>query len=216
MKANIFIVMISFAGLFLSQTLFAEEKKATCGSGMTEQIVPESFLGCDFSDACKKHDECYGICDVGGAQAGSDYCKLPELDPQRVASKTQCDLELRNTIISNNHGDGLCSKFALVYELAVKKFGQGPFNGKEMQDLIQKVVESSSSPEEAETKFTILYSLNEEKKINLKKMTLTDGTLIIPIKRGVNISEFQQGKKLVIPAGGVFEKLKEIKVQELK
>jgi RHS repeat-associated protein len=90
----------------------------SCGSGWSHAFVPEDFRGLvTFTEACKKHDDCYGRC-------GS--------------SKAKCDNQLRDDMRSAcrkvylsgglHFGLGDCYDRADIYYTAVTKLGQGPFD----------------------------------------------------------------------------------------
>ena len=88
--------------------------KGFCGSGWNQQFVPEGVGGASFSNACRRHDECYSRCG---------------------ASKQKCDLDLRIDIKNEcdkiPHGTGrwaLCKTAAVDYHTAVDMLGGSAFN----------------------------------------------------------------------------------------
>jgi RHS repeat-associated protein len=102
-----------------------------CGSGWNEYLVPDKPCGYDFSNCCKKHDECYG-CE--GEKAGK--------------TKQQCDNEfygcMKNVCSSSSYTSqnlyasdefwniepqslGDCQRAAKDYYWAVTKYGNKAF-----------------------------------------------------------------------------------------
>jgi len=91
MRAFFIVLLFTVASQSWSQEQNLVEQRKYCGSGLTRSIVPEKPLGCDMSNACMKHDVCYGRCDPKGDRHGTEYCTKSEFSIPRLASKAQCD-----------------------------------------------------------------------------------------------------------------------------
>jgi hypothetical protein len=74
-----------------------------CGSTFSSRFVRDSIADCDFKNACKKHDVCYGKCLDGGELSRTARCN----DPKNVkeSRREQCDQALEADIIEDNKGD---------------------------------------------------------------------------------------------------------------
>lgn len=157
-----------------------------CGSGFTERFVPDQMFGCDMAQACKTHDVCYGVCGPHGSMRGSAYCKQSELSPERVATKNKCDDQFRSDISKINNGK--CDAIASIYTLAVRLFGQGPFNGKPMPpQAMRDLIETSSTPDEAVTKFKALATEAKAGKLDLSQLKRQGDAIILPtMQAGAN------------------------------
>ncbi|CAK8720835.1 hypothetical protein GKODMF_12410 [Candidatus Electrothrix gigas] len=86
---------------------------AVCGSGWLDEHIPDAYDGCDFTQACQNHDNCYSSC---GSQA---------------TSKATCDSnflnDLNDAVLNGNVSVG-CSQAANVYYGAVVNYGQGAYD----------------------------------------------------------------------------------------
>jgi RHS repeat-associated protein len=83
-----------------------------CGSGSTENIVPDYPFGFDFTEACEAHDNCYGTC-------GADKHQCDELLYNLAVRKCDSYRNLANP--------GYCHLLAGIYYRAVHMYGHGPF-----------------------------------------------------------------------------------------
>ncbi|MFM2075116.1 MAG: hypothetical protein RJB34_1421 [Pseudomonadota bacterium] len=152
-----------------------------CGSGLTESFVPEQMFGCKMSDACKAHDICYGACDPGGIKEGTDYCKQSEFSPERVAGKQACDTQLFWDISKANGNKWQCRALGGIYTTAVVIAGQGPFNGKPMPpQALKALVETSATPEEAQSKFKDLALQAKANQLDLSGLQRKGNTITVP------------------------------------
>lgn len=171
-----------------------------CGSGATNPLVPENFLGCEFSNACEAHDICYSKCDPGGSMHGSAYCGLSESSPERVAAKAKCDDVFRDQIIAINRGKKICEVFAGLYRRAVVVAGQGPFNGREISpEVLKSIVERSNTPEEAGNIYDALIGLSDSGVISADEITVRWGVIRADLLKPVDGSRYIRGDALKIP-----------------
>jgi hypothetical protein len=177
--------------------------KDSCGSGWNRWIVPESFAGCRFASACTHHDVCYGVCDPGGARENTDYCRLPESSPERVAAKKVCDDGFFTEIVSDNPGKRRCEILAALYRAAVVKYGRGPFNGLVASDRFYAIADASATPEEALKKYELLDRLATEHVIQPSGMRVQGDALLVPLQPGNERfgGAWQRGRMLVLPRG---------------
>lgn len=207
-KTWIYIVLFAASGQAAAQNY--------CGSGITEVFVPDKFVGCDFRQACKIHDACYGACDQDGEKYGTPYCALPESAPERVQGKKACDVAFGGNIILNNPESLLCRKISAVYQFAVQIAGQGPFNGMVAGNLMERVVMTSDTPQEAEAKFRAVYALTIQGVIRPARVRVENDALILPLRMGVDTpaEELTQGRKLVLPRGLSLERLESLENTE--
>ena len=151
-----------------------------CGSGWNRNLVPDNIAGCELAQACKAHDVCYGKCDPGGALEGSDYCKLPESSPERTLAKQKCDEALLADIKAANPNKPVCTRVGRVYAAAVRKLGQGPFNGRPMSNQAMfDLARTSGSDHEAADKAATLFDLAEQGKVDLSSATATKQALTV-------------------------------------
>lgn len=193
-------ILLTLIASSLSVSLaYADNNKTYCGSGLTTILVPDNALGCNFAEACKAHDKCYGKCDKNGELVGSEYCGKSEFSKERIASKQQCDNQLQADIKSINQGNPKCDILAGIYKTAVKILGQGPFNGKPMPpDMINNIVNSSKTPEEAGEKFETLNYLILDNVIDPTQVKFEDKQISV---QTLPKSEFYKDKNIVIPNG---------------
>ncbi|MDZ7662429.1 RHS repeat-associated core domain-containing protein [Thiohalophilus sp.] len=93
-----------------------------CGSGATASWVPDYYGKADFSDACRKHDDCYGD---KGKECGK--------------SRKQCDKELRDNMnkacIAAGEG-ALCFSVSDAYYQALRGAGLPAYNNARNRDPI--------------------------------------------------------------------------------
>lgn len=151
-----------------------------CGSGWTENLVPDEIGGCKMAEACKVHDICYGKCDPGGSKYGSDYCKKSEFSLARIKAKMQCDKTFAADIKAANPGNGACSAIAAIYMKGVQIGGQGPFNGRPMSpQAVLDLATTSKSSDEAANKAGALFRLAGQGKVDLSTATAVDQALTI-------------------------------------
>lgn len=139
-----------------------------CGSNVSTYFVPDSWGNCKFKEACNEHDKCYSKCLEGGEFHGGAKCN----DPGEVkeARRSQCDAELEQNIINNN--EGRCEGWAGTYGKAVRMAGGGSFNGIEPQ-TIRNIIETSDSPEMADSRLNMIENLRQNKFVDIKTITLT-------------------------------------------
>jgi hypothetical protein len=201
-----FVCSFTLSGVVFAQ---AASSQTYCGSGFTEQFVPDRFIGCDFSEACKAHDICYGRCDKGGDRFGTAYCAQSEQSPERVAAKKTCDENFRQAIIKANPGKSRCEKFAGLYAGVVGVFGQGPFNGKVPPAALDKIVANSNTTGEIRVKTETLLRLERDKKIDLTKAELTGRDLVIRVRSETEPNA--PDRKVILRAGDSKEKIQEIR-----
>lgn len=194
-----------------AQTLITESNEKHCGSGFTENFIPENLLGCKFGDACKAHDVCYGRCDIGGDLYGSDYCTKSEFSIQRLNSKAKCDISFYAAIDENNNNKMICRRIGAIYTSAVVIAGQGPFNGiPPPPDVISKIALSSRSPEEAGEKLRSLASLSQRGEIDFSMLELQEDKLIIQLNDPLFKNRFNKNGMLVIPNGTAIPQIKSL------
>lgn len=206
MKRFILVVAFTFfSGLCLAQA--SVDSKKYCGSGLTEKIVPDNFMGCKFSDACKAHDVCYGGCDPGGKRYGSDYCKKSEASLERMKTKLICDAALGKTIAKINEGNATCKVFGGLYSAAVIIAGQGPFNGRQIsEDQLRALVESSKSAYEVERKILNLYNLDEKGLVDLSQIKVS--------KETITLSSLSQRERAIVIGSDELMKMKKEDIAE--
>lgn len=208
------LLLFSFLMFFTqshAQTI-GDMKQTYCGSGFTKIFVPEKFAGCDFSEACKQHDICYGRCDKHGDLYGSNYCKKSEQSVERKESKKQCDIKLRQDIINNNQGK--CKFFARLYEIVVDIAGGGPFNGHPAQELYLAISETSESPEQAIQKLETIQKLVLEKKLKIEDITYNENQIILPLDIQNKGSELiQKNTRIIIPNDISIDNLRNLEQQ---
>lgn len=195
---------LSLAPICMQQAIAAETSaehvEGYCGSGATNALVPENFMGCEFSNACKAHDVCYSKCDPGGSMHGSAYCGLSESSPERVAAKAECDDRFRDDIIAINRDRKICKIFAGIYRRAVVIAGQGPFNGLVISpEVLQSIVERSATPGEAESIYDALISLSDDGIISAEDITVRRGIIRADLLKPVEGSRYIRGNVLKIP-----------------
>jgi hypothetical protein len=144
------IILVTFisAGCAVAQPENSATSVNGCGSGWNVWIVPDSIpiLGCQFQDACNKHDICYGKCEgsntqecsylrckSGGDLYGTNQCRKDiSLLRSWLDSRTRkatCDQNLHDAIVAANPGKFVCSALGVVYRLAVKEWGDAAFSG---------------------------------------------------------------------------------------
>ena len=206
MKSSTLVVLLglSLASICMQQAIAAEtsaeQVKGYCGSGATNALVPENFMGCEFSNACKAHDVCYSKCDPGGSMHGSAYCGLSESSPERVAAKAECDDRFRDDIIAINLNRKYCEVFAGLYRRAVVIAGQGPFNGRELSpEVLQSIVERSATPAEAENIYDALIGLSDSGIISAEKVIVQGDVISADLLKPVEGPLYIRGDALKIP-----------------
>src|SRR6476469_4996077 len=165
MRSSLLLLLSMLVGSVCAQTV-GDQKY--CGTSWTGNVVPDKIAGCELAQACKAHDICYGKCDPGGALAGTPYCGLSELSPERIAAKRKCDVALFQDIRQTNPGKSACTNIGVIYAVGVILGGQGPFNGKPMSPMAMKqIAESSLDPAEAAYKAALLFNLAGQGKADL-------------------------------------------------
>jgi hypothetical protein len=176
--------------------------KHYCGSGITQMAVPDKFVGCDFAEACRLHDECYSKCEPGNSRFDRIYCGMSEFSTARILAKAKCDNALEQGIKQKNKDNPLCGVLAGFYGLAVKVLGQGPFNGREVQEaltLYEKIYDTSPSEETASVKFQGLYQLREGGYIDISEVQFEQNQLTVPTTRRIGSVLAHDGNTVVIP-----------------
>lgn len=150
-----------------------------CGAkGLQGYFVPDStlFSRCKFKTACDAHDICYGKCLEGGElyedqQACNDQAA-------RAIRKRSCDIDMFTDIVKNNEDKSICSFYGKVYRAAVSRFGDGNFNGREVNDLVLRAFEDGTLAQSA-----LLEELNSFKIENLRdnqlKLDISETELIL-------------------------------------
>ncbi|MBD3239199.1 MAG: hypothetical protein GF331_01330, partial [Chitinivibrionales bacterium] len=104
-----------------SPVLFLDPFGLQCGSGWNDPIVAEKGFGWDFTEACQKHDECYG----DGAK-----------------TRKQCDDEFKSNMMNSckdSYTEGTradCERNARTYYNAVRMFGGSKYKPKITQDTL--------------------------------------------------------------------------------
>lgn len=94
-----------------------------CGSGISEYFVPDSWWGkYDFSNTCKKHDDCYDTCGKKKTECDKDFLKNMSQECSKLRGYWWQD----------------CSATAFIYYQAVDKLG-GPAY-KSAQDKLPKSI----------------------------------------------------------------------------
>ena len=172
-KMLLLLLMMLCQATVISEAVGQTNSPKYCGSGITSKIVPDNFMGCKFSDACKAHDVCYGKCDPGGEKYGSDYCKNSEFSFERIMAKLQCDTDLGESIKKINIESKRCSVFGGAYSAAVIVAGQGPFNGQIISpDNLNKLMETSKSSDELEQKLLKYYGMEDKKLGDLSQVQI--------------------------------------------
>lgn len=205
MKHKIILIIL----FVFSIKLYGFDGEKYCGSGWSKNVVPDEFMGCKFSDACKEHDMCYGRCDKDGDRFGSAYCKLPESSPERTESKQRCDANLESKINEINNDIPKCKKFAALYKIAVDLAGQGPFNGKEASDLMVKIIDTSKTEAEVVQKAILIHNLSISGKIDPSSFKLSSADEIsFNLNRPTDRSELIQNDKLILKKGVNIDKLR--------
>ena len=106
-----------------------------CGSGWSENIVPDHPFGFDFTDACQAHDDCYGTC-------GADKRKCDELLYDKAIAKCESYIHLGNP--------ALCRALAGTYYRAVRMFGNGPYRSGQKEGCCKNALSTGHNhgPEE--------------------------------------------------------------------
>jgi hypothetical protein len=184
-----------------SEETIGNVKETYCGSGATKIFVPDRFLGCDFTEACRLHDICYGRCGKDGDLVGSSYCELLENSAPRKQSKKDCDNALRDDIIKVNQDKPFCKIPARVYRLAVKLFGQGPFNGRVIFELYENALKSSATEDDADARVEAILSLQKSGVIDLSKITFDATQIKMPTLKPINSKMVRDPNLIVITKG---------------
>lgn len=200
--------------LVLSGKSFGLDVEKYCGSGWSKYVVPDKFLGCKFSIACKEHDECYGRCDKDGDLFGTDYCNLPESSPERTQSKRHCDAHIESKINEINNDNLKCQMFAALYRAMVSFAGQGPFNGNEASDLMVKLVDTSESEAEVVQKAFLIHNLSTLGKIDGNKFeSSSNDSISFNVKQPTIKSELIRDGNLVLKKGANLEQLRSLNIE---
>ena len=76
-----------------------------CGAGWTDKILKDDPFGCDFSECCRKHDECY--------DAFKEPCRKP---------RKECDNSFLICMLGASD-DPICIIPAILYYETVRAFG---------------------------------------------------------------------------------------------
>jgi hypothetical protein len=203
MRAFFIVLLFTVASQSWSQEQNLVEQRKYCGSGLTRSIVPEKPLGCDMSNACMKHDVCYGRCDPKGDRHGTEYCTKSEFSIPRLASKAQCDSAFFAEIRKDNPGKPICVALGGAYAGAVVVFGQGPFNGRTLSiESLVNIANTSGSAESARDKSNILTDSHVKGKIDLNSSKVLNGAL-----------QLQRVVPVVVPRDLTTEQLDQLKRQ---
>jgi hypothetical protein len=127
---------VALFSLFFACTVYAANdqpvidiahKTNGCGTEEWKLLVPDkTFIsGCNFLDACNKHDLCYARCLPGGDLKGPTCAD----ESDKSIRRKQCDAQLQKNIINNNPNKPLCGMYASIYRWAVSTFGKSSFAG---------------------------------------------------------------------------------------
>lgn len=192
-------VVISLFPLASFAASVAEEKATYCGSGFTEQLVPDEFAGCVLAESCRLHDICYGRCDPEGDLFGSTYCQQSEMSEARRMSKRQCDEKLSASINALNDDRKVCSVIGGFYKLMVGGFGQGPFNGKERLDIYLKAYDATGNEVDAEKQYKAIIALGRRGLIEPERIRVEDQGIILPLNQGIDSPLNRGADTIVLP-----------------
>jgi hypothetical protein len=186
-----------------------------CGSDFTENLVPDTLFGCELAKACEVHDVCYGKCNPGQPLAGSDYCKKSEFSWIRIKAKFACDANLKKDIELANKGRAECVALGSIYATAVTIAGQGPFNGRRIdQNGLRALVETTSNPEEAIAIFSHMAGRSQKGEVDLSTLRAKDDVLTFEAPK--TLDGLVQQKQLNLQNEDQAKKLQQLQLQQLK
>jgi len=215
-KKSIISCILFISTIVISFDSYSENvgnlKEKYCGSGWSFYVVPDSFLGCTFTEACRKHDVCYGRCDKNGDLYGGDYCAKSKKSQERQENKKACDLELKKEIIRINGDSKLCNKFSGLYEFSVRKFGGSAFNGLELPDWYLKVIDSSSTKGEVIKKITYIQKLKASGHINIKDIRFDLNKIRVLVKGEIKAPFKIENNWMQIPNNLDAQQLKQLQL----
>ena len=103
-----------------------------CGSGWNEPIVPDHPVGFDFSEACRKHDACYGTCGASKTKCDKQFLK----DMRDKCNSYQ-------PVLAN---PGFCKLLAYIYYQAVNMAGGSAFADAQAAACPRICIPKSSPP----------------------------------------------------------------------
>lgn len=136
---GIWLLSFSFFALLWVQPALADSPPALqtngCGPKGWGWLVPDKMpiSDCNFEEACRKHDLCWGKCLPGGLFAGLPMCNDPVSKKQR---QKRCDEKLKRDIKVENGQRTICSVYASIYKLAVSAGGVF-FDGREVEEFFR-------------------------------------------------------------------------------
>jgi hypothetical protein len=165
-----------------------------CGSGTTEFLVPDKIGKCNLTEACDRHDVCYGKCLEGGELFGSNACNASEQEKER--RKQKCDASLYDDIALFNQGN--CRAWASLYKFFVVHAGGGFFNGMTTADL-EKIIDTSKTPDEALSKLEYLKVLDKADVLDFRKIQQMDGAVSLPTRRPIPEVKAYKNGQIIIP-----------------
>lgn len=161
-----------------------------CGSGKIAFLVPNKIGNCKLEEACNRHDLCYGRCLEGGELFGSEACNASE--QEKELRRQKCDASLYEDIAQFNQGG--CHGWANLYKFFVVHTGGGFFNGMTIADL-EKIIDSSNTPEDALSKLEYLKVLDKTDVLDFRNMQLKDGAVSVPTLRAMPwLKEYKDGQ----------------------
>jgi hypothetical protein len=161
-----------------------------CGPSLIGFLIPDNIGSCKLESACNKHDLCYGACLPGGTLDGTGVCDTGEIARQQ--RKRACDTHFYDDIVQTN--GGACGGWASLYQKFVGGLGGGFFNGMELPQF-ERIISTSRTPAEVETKLLYIKELAKTQLVDLSKIEVqADGSIQIPTLRSLpNLDTFKQG-----------------------
>jgi hypothetical protein len=136
------------------------------------KCIPDRFLGCNFREACDKHDVCYSQCAACGKRHDDNVCRVAT---ERKKLRSVCDGAIERDIARINRGSVLCAGFGWIYKWAVQRFGESSFATRALEAARGPTTEGARAEAiKREMEAIADYAANGGREIDLERLRRID------------------------------------------